>query len=150
MGNQNYIDKAKAVESFYDLCRRKGLTPTPQREAVYAELASSREHPDAGSVYRAVRRRMPAVSLDTVYRALRSFERRGMVAAVTNVNDAVRYDADVESHSHFVCQQCGRVTDVAALEPAAMFDGVGAYGEVQSVRLEFRGICNNCRNKRTA
>ena len=139
-------------ESFRRFCRRHGLAATHQRQVIFRELAGSRLHPDAATIYRGVKQQLPSISLDTVYRTLRTFTDKGMAAVVTTVNDAVRYDADVSCHSHFVCRECGCVLDVEWLEEAGLRsrDTVAALGQVESVRVEYRGICKECRNKELA
>lgn len=52
---------------FEQVCRRAGVKLTHQRMEVFREVAESGEHPDADTIYRGVRRRVPTVSLDTVY-----------------------------------------------------------------------------------
>src|SRR4030065_507057 len=44
--------------------------PTHQRREVFRGIAGSTEHPDAETVFRGVRARVPTVSIDTVYRTL--------------------------------------------------------------------------------
>ena len=138
--------------SFYDVCRSHGLMPTPQRQAIFEALAASRAHPDASTLYRAVKEKMPSVSLDTVYRNLRSFEAKGMVTVVTSVNDAARYDADVSSHSHFVCRQCGSVMDVSLVDDRLpeIFGVAENIGKVQNIKLEFQGVCKSCSDRNMA
>ena len=43
---------------------------THQRMEIFREVARTADHPDAQTVYERVRKRVPAVSLDTVYRNL--------------------------------------------------------------------------------
>ena len=73
--------KAKELErrskAFSNACRRYGLKSTYQRAEIYRELASTEEHPDVETIYARVRSRIPAVSLDTVYRTLRLLEKKG-------------------------------------------------------------------------
>ena len=134
---------------FADYCRQHGLTATPQRLAVFEVLSQSYEHPDAAAIYREVRRSMPTISLDTVYRTLRSFEEKGMAVAVATVNDRTRYDADISGHSHFVCSVCGSVHDISdvKIDELVALNDVEKFGSVASVRVELRGVCRDCSNK---
>ena len=135
---------------FVELCREAGLKATHQRTGIYRELARTDEHPDADTVFRRVRRRVPAISLDTVYRTLRLLEERSVIWRVASVGDRTRFDANTARHHHFVCRGCGRVQDFTHKE----FDSfptprdVAGLGVVESVCVELRGLCTNCRAKR--
>ncbi|MFN2352399.1 MAG: Fur family transcriptional regulator [Kiritimatiellia bacterium] len=125
--------------------RRHAVRPTPQRLAILRELAARKIHPDAETIYEQVRQRLPAISLDTVYRNLRLLEARGLIMRVTTVRERARYDADLSPHSHFICSKCSRVLDVpvSALRPVPA--EADAFGTVASVHVEFRGLCHQCR-----
>lgn len=43
---------------------------TPQRAVILEELCSSKDHPTAAELFAMVRRRLPRVSLGTIYRNL--------------------------------------------------------------------------------
>ena len=56
------------VDTFAEHCRAHGLSVTSQRLAIFEALAASREHPSAEQIHKAVRRRIPTLSLATVYK----------------------------------------------------------------------------------
>jgi Fur family peroxide stress response transcriptional regulator len=138
------IDKQMAV--FDEMCKGRGIKSTHQRREVYRELARTREHPDTDTVYRRVRKRIPTISLDTVYRTLRLLEDQGIISRYGSLGERTRFDANVAPHHHFVCIRCGLVEDFhsEALDhwhpPAA----VRAIGAVRSVHVELRGLCKIC------
>ena len=80
---------------------------TRQRRLVYEAVASTDTHPTAEWVFERVRRRLPRVSLGTVYRNLQLLVTEGRLKAWTR-GRTTRYDAGVMPHDHFVCQVCGR------------------------------------------
>ena len=142
-------DDNRHVRDFIDRCRASGIRVTPQRVAVFRELAATDQHPSAKTIYRRVREEMPAISLDTVYRTLSTLEAEGLVANVSTTDNAARYDARTEAHYHFVCRHCNRVIDVTA-EDAAAFeppDNAENYGRVESVNILLRGCCTPCLRK---
>ena len=55
---------------FKEALARAGVKLTHQRLETFSEAARTGEHPDAETVFRGVRERLPTVSLDTVYRTL--------------------------------------------------------------------------------
>ncbi|MBD3241620.1 MAG: transcriptional repressor [Chitinivibrionales bacterium] len=126
--------------------RAAGLRATPQRVAIYRELAGTDTHPDVEAVYRRIRRRLPSVSLDTVYRTLASLESAGLVSRVDPVGGRVRYDANTEAHHHFVCTRCGSIQDipVGPGEPIEAPGGTGSVGRADSVHVHVRGTCRAC------
>ena len=141
-------DVAKRTADFRGMCRRQGIKATHQRIAIFLELAGTREHPNAETVYKDVRKHMPTISFDTVYRTLRTFEGRGIIARMGSAGDCMRFDADTGMHPHFVCRNCGLMVDLDAaalrhLSPAV----ISMPGRVDSIHVEFRGLCRKCRRK---
>jgi Fur family peroxide stress response transcriptional regulator len=135
------------VADFVDACRREGVKATHQRVEILRELAGTREHPDAETIYVGVRRRIPTISLDTVYRTLRMLEEKGVIARVGSITDRARFDANNEQHHHFVCTECGLVRDLhdgisTGLTPPTEASQIGS---VDCVYVEFRGRCSKCR-----
>jgi len=136
----------RRVRRFSEACRRYGLKATHQRTEIYRELAQTQEHPDAETIYDRVRTRIPAISLDTVYRTLRLLEERGIISRVGYHGESARFDANTDRHHHFICTKCGFVGDVydEDLNDLRAPKGVGTMGRVDSVHVELRGVCRNC------
>ena len=67
---------------FQEVCRNEGLKLTYQRMVIFEEVAKSRNHPDAETVFREVRDRVPTVSLVTVYRSLWMLNAVGLITTV--------------------------------------------------------------------
>ncbi|MDX9981465.1 MAG: Fur family transcriptional regulator [Lentisphaeria bacterium] len=97
--------------TFAERCREAGLKATHQRIEIYRELCRTDEHPDAETIYRRVKDRMSAISFDTVYRTLKTLEEKGLIARVGSPLERFRFDANLESHQHFICNVCGRIID---------------------------------------
>src|SRR5436190_17193291 len=95
--------------------RSAGQRVTRQREVIYGYLSGTRDHPTAEDVYLGVRRRLPRVSLATVYTALETFVRTGLASKLTYGDGAARYDVRTDAHSHARCLGCGRVVDLEAV-----------------------------------
>jgi Fur family peroxide stress response transcriptional regulator len=134
---------------FLEGCKRAGLRVTPQRLWIFREMARSDDHPDAETIRRRLRRRLPNLSLDTVYRTLRLLEEIGVASAVFSDPGRVRFDANTVPHHHFVCTKCRAVRDFYADEVGQLQlpEEVRAWGQVTSTHLEVRGICTRCRGK---
>lgn len=134
------------VADFAAACRRHRIKATHQRMEILRELASTGEHPDAETIYTRVRKRIPAISLDTVYRTLRMLEEKGVISRVPSTKDRARFDANMDRHHHFVCEACGKIADFtsAALDRFAPPPEAAALGRVESVHVELRGRCRKC------
>ena len=134
---------------FADAARKAGLKLTHQRLEIFREVASSIEHPSADAVFRAVRERIPMVSLDTVYRTLWMLEDLGVVTTLGPRRGTVRFDANPRQHHHFVCVRCGLTRDFEspAFDALRVPSGVKEYGDVLGTRVELRGVCRRCSRK---
>lgn len=134
------------IEKLKDTCHQKGKRVTPQRIEIYREVAKSCEHPDAETIYEAVKEKMPNISVDTVYRTLASLEELGMIFRVDNQLPKARFDADKTPHHHFLCTQCNEVYDIfldgSDITPTPK--NAGAFGEIKDINIQVRGICKKC------
>jgi len=138
------------MEQFMTMCRADGAKITPQRMEVFREVARTEAHPDVEAIFTKVRARMPAVSMDTVYRALCVLERLGLLRKVSELHGAARYDGNVTQHHHFVCSACGRVRDFysAELDRYQAPADVRQWGSIKTVRAEVLGVCTRCLARR--
>jgi Fur family peroxide stress response transcriptional regulator len=134
------------IDAFCDACHRLGIKATQQRLEIFREVALSREHPDAVAVFHGVQSRLPTVSLDTVYRTLKTLTEFGFITTLGPRQDSLRFDANKQPHHHYACVKCGKVQDVTAtlLDAANVQRVMSTYGSVQSAQLEVRGLCNTC------
>jgi len=135
----------KTAASTVTLARRK----TQQQRLVYETVAGTESHPTAEWVYRQVRRRLPRISLGTVYRNLQRLVGEGKLKSWSR-GRTIRFDADVTRHDHFVCRACGLMIDLERSgEALAAEKRLRARGhEIQDRVLEFIGLCRDCRRGR--
>jgi Fe2+ or Zn2+ uptake regulation protein len=122
--------------------------------AIYALLAASREHPSAEQIHQAVRRRLPRLSLATVYKNLEALRAIGAVSDVNSLHEHGRYEAALagtgagQPHHHLVCIGCKRVLDLYDQRfDSFRFGAVEAQGfEIRAVRVQVEGLCPDCRS----
>lgn len=124
----------------------RGAHLTRQRLAVFEYLDEVSHHPTAEEVFRSVRRRLPKISLATVYKNLESLVACGAATKFSYGDGAARYDIRTDHHYHTRCLKCGRVAD---MEPAGGDDWLKAIKpaggfRVQDYRLELLGHCKTC------
>ena len=70
-------------EQFRELAAKHGLAVTHQRQVVYEAVIASHGHYSPEDIYAAVRRRIPSISLATVYNNLRLFIECGLLREVS-------------------------------------------------------------------
>ena len=143
------VDVDHRLEHLKTASRRAGVKLTHQRLEIFREVARSVEHPDAEAVFRGVRRRMPTVSLDTVYRTLWLLNDLGLITTLGPRRESVRFDANLQQHHHYVCVRCGLTRDLesADLNALRVPEAVKGFGSVVATHVEVRGICERCRKK---
>jgi Fur family peroxide stress response transcriptional regulator len=136
------------VEHIKAVVRAAGVKLTHQRLEIFHEIAASHDHPSADSIFRAVQERVPTVSVDTVYRTLWMLRDLGLVLTLGQEREAVRFDANLDPHHHYVCTRCGLVRDFESAELSALRlpDALHQLGSVAHAHVEVRGLCTNCQN----
>ena len=134
---------------FERVCRGAGVRLTHQRMEIFREVAQTAAHPDAETVYRGVRKRIPTMSLDTVYRALWLLSDLGLITTLGPSRERTRFDANLDRHHHFVCLRCGRTRDFYsdAFDELKLPHSVRAIGRVETTHVEARGVCRECARK---
>ena len=129
-----------------DTLRDRGLRLTRPRRIILDVVRATDVHPTAAFVYRRVRRRLPRVSLATVYRNLRMLAAEGFLAERAD-EAGLRFDGNTGPHDHFTCLACRRIFDVPArVEQGTRRRLAARTGfEVLDHRTEFFGRCAACR-----
>lgn len=139
------------MESFRRTCREHGLKVTPQRLLIYTELMTSDDHPTLEAIYTRVRRRSPAISLDTVYRTLATFHEIGLADMVEGFGTSMRFDPKTDKHHHFRCTRCQAIIDFVDRQYDALPvpPEIRKRCEVTDVRVTVEGVCEKCRDRRS-
>ncbi len=136
------------VNNFIEHSKRLGLKVTPQRIAIYRELAITDKHPSTENIYKKIKDYYPNISLTTVYRTLETFEKLGLVSIVNVLSSAARYDANLETHHHIVCSKCKKVEDVYDESLNKLNISAKTLGDykVHGYSLILNGTCRTCRD----
>lgn len=127
--------------------RARGKRLTRPRGLILAAVRASDAHPSVAAVYRLVRRRLPRVSLATVYRNLRMLAAEGLLSERADLA-GMRFDGNTDPHDHFTCVACGRIYDVPARSGRGVRARVASRTgfEILTQRIEFYGRCGACRS----
>ena len=131
---------------FEQICKTAGLKVTQQRLEIYRELLESEDHPAAETLHKRLVKRMPTLSLDTVYRTLATLVKWNIVQRIETKESQARYEALASLHHHFLCDHCGKVIDFIwpafdTIELPTALPGVGVVGRTSVV---MHGRCTDC------
>lgn len=117
---------------------------TAHLRCTYEAVATAADHPTAREVFSRVRESLPTVSLGTIYRNLDKLCRQGELRILRLESGAAHYDAMLAPHDHFVCESCGRLTDVAARGAEAFTDLEAMGCRVRRASMVMYGTCGEC------
>ncbi|WP_219836469.1 Fur family transcriptional regulator [Paenibacillus sp. R14(2021)] len=145
---ESRIDKVKQQ------LQSQGYKLTPQREATVRVLLENEEdHLSAEDVFMLVKDKAPEIGLATVYRTLELLSELHVVEKLNFGDGVARYDLRTDNnkhhHHHLICVQCGTMSEI-------LEDWLGPLEErleqeygftVLDHRLDFQGVCVNCRAK---
>jgi Fur family peroxide stress response transcriptional regulator len=134
------------MDFFRRRCLELGLACTHQRMVIYKALASTDSHPTPESIYEQVKREIPAISLGTVYKNIRTFTEAGLLREVSVLHDSLRLDANLGDHHHLVCVRCKAVFDVPNSEvaPVRLRKPLPEGFRLERCTVEFLGVCAQC------
>jgi Fe2+ or Zn2+ uptake regulation protein len=126
--------------------RERGQRVTPQRLMVARVIGDLDRHVSAEVVFDEVSRRMPGVSLPTVYATLELLESIGLVHRVATERGAVVYDPRTDQHHHLACRSCGAIVDVEApVDAEALLAAARSAGFApDQAQVVVRGLCAAC------
>ncbi len=123
------------------------LKHSKQRDAIKNFLITRKDHPSADVVYSQVREAFPNISLGTVYRNLTLLAEIGEIARIRVGDGMDHFDADISSHYHFICSECGSVIDLDMDSISQINKTASANfdGQIDGHVTYFYGICPNCK-----
>ncbi len=127
--------------------QRQTQRMTKQRRIILEEIRNVRTHPTADELYQIVRKRLPCISLGTVYRNLELLATNGDILKISMAGNQKRFDGTAFPHSHVHCTRCGAVADVESA-PSTDHVDLGTvtapnFSITHSV-LNFYGVCSKC------
>ncbi len=121
-----------------------------QREAVLKELQINNNHFTADELYGILRKKVPQISLATIYRNLECLAKHGKIRRVSSFAAQKRFEGNTDFHFHIRCSQCGKLTDLPS-EVCIALDiillGKAAELDCKTYYLEFLAECDECLEK---
>ena len=132
--------------AFENACKEAGLRLTHQRLEIYSELAIAADHPTADTLYQRIRKKIPTISLDTVYRTLATFASHGLINKIETVESQARFEVKIMRHHHVICRNCNMITDFQweSLDDVNLPVEISRWGRVENKNVIVYGICSEC------
>lgn len=132
------------------MLQQASLRITKQRQLILDELCKLTSHPTADELYYLLRKKMPRISLGTVYRNLEILSDQGLIQKLDIGGTQKRFDGNATTHYHIRCTKCGRVDDLDLPTDSNIEKEASKVTDFQILRhrLEFSGICPDCKPKK--
>jgi Fur family peroxide stress response transcriptional regulator len=134
------------LTAFESACREAGLRLTHQRLEIYRELAMADDHPSAEVLHQRLRRKIPTISLDTVYRTLATFQSHGLIRKVDTVESQARFEATGMRHHHLICRKCKEIMDFQwqLIDDVTLPEEISKWGRIDNKNVVVYGVCSKC------
>lgn len=134
-----------STSAFRELCHQHGLAATHQRQVIYQAALSLPGHPSPEAIYEAVRRKVPAISLATVYKNIRTFLDCGLLREVSLHHGSLRLDTELRPHHHLVCVKCRSIMDLEedSLGPLQVHKLPHGF-QAHRIAVDILGLCAAC------
>lgn len=123
---------------------------TPQRLAILNYLEGNTNHPTVEDIYREVSSRFPTMSLATVYNTVKALQKSKRLTELRVETGKSRFDPNTSDHSHLVCLDCGRISDVFSIPAVDLSSEDKAGFEILKVEVNFYGKCSACKEKHSS
>ena len=131
------------------ILKNSGYKLTRQRSVIIDVLANNNRPVTAQEIFLHVRKRLPSISQDTLYRNLEvlAFIR---VANRISVRGGDLFELAEQHHHHFICLKCGDVKCLKGcpIGPQQLSEASRNNLEVLYHNFELSGYCEKCRHRR--
>jgi Fe2+ or Zn2+ uptake regulation protein len=130
---------------------------TNQKKIISDYLKSVNTHPNIQEIYLVVRKKLPRISLGTVYRIVNNLREKGEIQEIAGGTS--RFDGNTLPHCHFFCERCKKIFDVfekneifikKKLTPskfALRLCNRAKVDKITNYQIYFYGFCHHCQKK---
>ncbi|MDP8266185.1 MAG: transcriptional repressor [Candidatus Aceula meridiana] len=125
------------------ILREKNIKVTPQRLSVYMAF-NGKGHLSADEVYQKARKKVPAISLGTVYSILENFKINDIISEIKIDFDKSLYELKEGIHHHFLCRKCKKILDVEMPVCNVLKNCAVEGHSIEDFQGYFYGICRDC------
>ena len=135
------------VEDIGAYLKSHDIKPSFQRMKIFEYLITHRNHPTVEMIYKALIKEIPTLSKTTVYNTLNLFVDKKIAIVIVIEENETRYDADMEIHGHFKCEECSSVYDIDIEAEKIHIKSLDNF-QINEYHLYFKGICDKCLAKK--
>jgi Fur family transcriptional regulator, peroxide stress response regulator len=138
--------QVKSSATFRELCAEHGIAVTHQRQMLYEIMQGMDGHPSPEEVYARVRKKVPAISLATVYKNINLFVESGLFRKMSMHHGSLRVEMNDKAHHHLVCSRCKVITDIGEQELGPISKRTRLPGGflVERYAVDVIGLCAKC------
>jgi Fur family peroxide stress response transcriptional regulator len=131
---------------FREVCKRNGIAMTHQRQVLYEVMQQMEGHPSPEDIYDWVKKKIPAISLATVYKNIHLFVESGVLRELSLHHGSVRLEMNGEEHHHAVCSRCKCVSDLDEKSLGLLTKRQKLPGGflVERYSVDVIGLCSAC------
>jgi len=135
------------MESIKNKLQANKIKPTYIRLKILNYLKKNKAHPTAEGIYKALEKEIPTISRTSVYNTLNVFYEKGIVTPLFITGLEARFEINISSHHHFLCEKCGRIIDLD-IECDYFQKGNVKGHRIIELHGYFKGICRECLKKK--
>ena len=137
----------KGISKNHTTLNATGMRATNQRALILDIIRKEQGHLDADEVYRQARKKLPLLSLSTVYRTLRLFKKLDLVEEIHFDEAHHHYEAkQATEHHHLFCLGCGKVVEFTYPLSHHVKRNIAEAEDFDIIEIEMRmtGFCPKC------
>lgn len=126
------------------------MNNTLQRKEILKIMQTTPGHFSADELYTVLRKKIPQISLATVYRNLELLSSVGKLQKIKSIIPQKHFESNCTSHFHVHCPVCGKIEDIyydSAREIEEYINKLTEKLNFDSCHLEFISVCSKCREK---
>lgn len=135
-----------SLQNLSNRLKEQNISVTPQRLEILKNIVTRYDHPSADNIFQEVRKNLPMISFNTVYKTLETFCQLGLVIKINPLHEVARYDGNTSPHTHMICTRCHTVQDLHWQWPEEIKlpDSLAENFKVDFMALHLYGLCREC------
>jgi Fur family transcriptional regulator, peroxide stress response regulator len=139
------VPQASSI-TFRQICAEYGIPVTHQRQVLYEVMQGMEGHPSPEEVYARVKKKVPSISMATVYKNIHLFVESGVFRKMSLHHGSLRVEMNDELHHHLVCSKCKRISDIGDKELGLVSKRSRLPGGflVERYAVDVIGLCAKC------
>jgi len=134
------------MKKVQNILNENNIKPTFERLSILQYLESGTNHPTAGMIYEAMRKKIPTISKTTVYNTLKILKSHDIIHSISVPDGETHYDVNTQVHYHFYCTECHKIYNLE-LDCPQLENKLIEGHKINNFHGYFTGICKNCLKK---